>query len=161
MDAPETEIINGVAVLVFRRSGERYEVLLMKRATERYGGEWFPVEGMMDDGEGPTVAALRELGEETQLTPVELFVAPSSPLLVTSRNNQVLIHVFIVVVDLQSSVVLNEEHSEYKWFDFEEADRMLPLESQRSALAEVSEILRRGKSLCAVPFKRTTLLGSD
>lgn len=59
-----------VQVVVFRRR-PTLEVLILRRVAQR-GGFWQPVTGMLEPGEAPLAAAVRELHEETGLQPDEL-----------------------------------------------------------------------------------------
>jgi lipoyl(octanoyl) transferase len=73
-EAVERDVTSrSVQVLAWRRGESGIEVLLLKR-TERDGGFWQPVTGMVDAGESPEDAAARELTEETGLSgrPVSL-----------------------------------------------------------------------------------------
>lgn len=56
----------------------RIEFLLLKRAAnEVYPLLWQPVTGRMNEGETAYEAALREITEETNLTPGEFWVVPN------------------------------------------------------------------------------------
>ncbi|MDN5797822.1 MAG: NUDIX domain-containing protein [Intrasporangium sp.] len=52
----------GCTAVVLRQVGDRTEVLLLRRSDT---GEWTPVTGIVDPGEEPHVAAVREVLEET------------------------------------------------------------------------------------------------
>jgi ADP-ribose pyrophosphatase YjhB (NUDIX family) len=60
------------AVLVERGSGERTEILLLRRAVEPSAGQWDLPAGYLDPGESFEHAAVRETREESGLT-VELI----------------------------------------------------------------------------------------
>jgi dATP pyrophosphohydrolase len=126
---------DAVAAIVLRDAPEGHEVLLLKRATQPFLGEWFPVEGVVDSGESPDEAVIRELAEETQLTP--FAVHRESTRIVLSDPDEVRLHIFAVFVSRQASVALNEEHEAFRWCSPEEASAVLPLPAQRAALARV------------------------
>jgi dATP pyrophosphohydrolase len=124
-----------VAAMVLRDGPDGHEVLLLKRATQPFLGEWFPVEGVVDPGENPDEAVIRELKEETQLAPSA--VHRESTRIVPSGPAKVRLHIYAVFVGRQASVTLNEEHEAFRWCSLEEASAILPLPAQRAALARV------------------------
>lgn len=132
-------IREAVAALVFRRTGSRYEVLALRRATEPFLGEWFPVEGTMDPGESPQAAVLRELREETGLEATDFRHESSRR--VPTRDSEILIHIFASFVEIDSVVRLNEEHCDHRWCSIEEAKSLFPLEAQRAALRRIEDQL--------------------
>src|SRR5438477_10931825 len=63
-----------VTVLVARKSGGGHQLLQLRRRGDDYlGGTWQTVRGTMEAGETAVQTALRELKEETGLTPTESF----------------------------------------------------------------------------------------
>jgi dATP pyrophosphohydrolase len=124
-----------VATMVLRDAPDGHEVLLLKRETQPFLGKWFPVEGAIDSGESPDEAVIRELHEETQLTPLAVY--RESTRVVPSEPAEVRLHIYVAFVSRQGSVIINEEHSAFRWCSLEEALRLLPLPAQRAALARV------------------------
>ena len=116
---------DGVAVWVVRESAGEHEALLLCRAVEPFFGLWFAVEGKLDPGEDPVAAALRELREETSLTPARLYHQRREPWLVPSAGYEARISVFVAFVS-GATPVLNAEHSAYRWCRPSEARRLLP-----------------------------------
>ncbi|MCC2335496.1 NUDIX hydrolase [Cellulomonas wangsupingiae] len=57
----------GATAVVLRDDGPRPRVLLVRRADT---GEWTPVTGIVDPGEDPAVAAVREVREEADVVAV-------------------------------------------------------------------------------------------
>jgi len=57
----------GVTAVVLREDGPRPRPLLVRRADT---GDWTPVTGIVDPGEDPAVAALREVQEEADVVAV-------------------------------------------------------------------------------------------
>jgi dATP pyrophosphohydrolase len=125
----------GVAVIVLRNAPRGSEFLLLKRATEPFLGEWFLVQGGIDPGESADDAAIRELREETQLAPLTVY--RESTRVVPSKPDEVRLHIYVSFVSGERSVVLNEEHTEFRWCSLEEALQLLPLAApqERKALA--------------------------
>ena len=124
-----------VATIALREAPLGHEVLLLKRATQPFFGEWFPVEGALDAGENPDEAVIRELHEETQLAPLAVY--RESTVVVPSGRAEVRLHIYVSFVSRHASVVLNEEHTEFRWCPLAEAQRLLSLPAQREALARV------------------------
>jgi dATP pyrophosphohydrolase len=127
--------MEAVAIMVLRDAPDGHEVLLLERATQPFLGEWFPVEGAIDCGEGPDQAVIRELREETQLTPSAVY--RESTRIVPSDPAPVRLHIYLAFVARQDPVVLNEEHAMSRWCSLEEALRLLPLPAQRAALTRI------------------------
>lgn len=126
-----------VAMIVLRNAPGGHEFLLLKRATTPFLGEWFLVQGAIDPGEGPDDAAIRELREETQLAPLAVYrestrILPSEPV-------QIRLHIYVSFVSGLRSVVINEEHTAFRWCSLEEALQLVPLPArqERKALARV------------------------
>ena len=59
--------MSGVTAVVHRGEGEAREVLLVRRSDN---GEWTSVTGIIDPGEPPAVAAVREVAEEASVVAV-------------------------------------------------------------------------------------------
>ncbi len=127
----------GVATFLLRRHDATVEVLLLRRATRRFFGHWFPIEGRIEVGETPEQAALREVREETHIDPGAFFRAQREPVLLGDFGLS--IYVFVGFTDPSAQVVLNEEHSAFAWLHPVEAVSRLPLPSQRAALRRICE----------------------
>lgn len=126
---------------IFRLIEGRIEFLLLKRAAnEVYPLLWQPVTGRMNEGETAYEAALREIAEETNLTPGEFWVVPNVNSFYNPNKDTVsLIPVFAGRVAADSEITISEEHDDYGWFEFEEAIRLLAWPGQRKS----AEIINR------------------
>src|SRR2546428_7970186 len=62
-----------VDTYVLRRAGPTFEVLVLRRASGRSPGSWETVHGTIEPGETPVQAALREVLEETGLSPQRVY----------------------------------------------------------------------------------------
>lgn len=114
-------------VHVYRETDSRYEYLLLKRSPDKkYPNLWQMVSGSIDDGEKSYETAIREVKEETQLDVEELFIFPrvSEFYDFFEEDTINLVPVFIAKVN-DDKVKISEEHSEYKWVDFDEAYKIL------------------------------------
>ena len=126
---------------IFRLNEGRIEFLLLKRAAnEVYPLLWQPVTGRMNEGETAYEAALREIAEETNLTPGEFWVVPNVNSFYNPNKDTVsLIQVFVGRVAADSEITISEEHDDYGWFEFEEAIRLMAWPGQRKS----AEIINR------------------
>ena len=128
---------------VVRRPGR--EVLLVHRP--RYDDWSFP-KGKLDPGEHPTVAAVREVGEETGLG-IRLGPPLSSQRYPTAdRHKTVRYWIGLVVGDDDvSRYVANDEIDGVAWVPYDEARRVLTYAHDRRTLAEAFELPRRSRPL--------------
>jgi len=87
--------LSGSSAVVIRGSGDDTEVLLVRRADN---GQWAPVAGIVDPGEQPHAAAVREVAEEAGVTvEVERLVWLTVTEVITYANGdetQYIDHVF-------------------------------------------------------------------
>jgi 8-oxo-dGTP pyrophosphatase MutT (NUDIX family) len=125
----------GVATIVVRNAPGGHEFLLLKRATKPFLGKWFLVQGGIDRGESPDGAAIRELREETQLAPLAVY--RESTRVVPAKPAPVRLHIYVSFVSGERPVVLNEEHTAFRWCSLEKALQLIPLAArqERKALA--------------------------
>ena len=120
--------------------------LLLKRSNDKiYPGIWQGVTGKIDNDEEPYRAALRELKEETNLTPQKMWTIDKVNLFYDAKKNIMnLIPVFGVIVDTQK-VILSNEHVEYKWYNIDEAIKLLTWNQQKKGLQIFYEMLKENK----------------
>jgi dATP pyrophosphohydrolase len=120
-------ITKRVEVHVYRETDGGYEYLLLKRSPDgKYPNLWQMVSGSIDDGEKSYETAIRELKEETQLDVEELFIFPrvSEFYDFFEEDTINLVPVFVAKVG-NDEVKISDEHSEYKWVNFDEAYKTL------------------------------------
>ncbi|MCF7889973.1 NUDIX domain-containing protein [Candidatus Bipolaricaulota bacterium] len=137
--SPETEGAEkevSAGIITSRRDPEGYrDYLLLKHAN---GGHWSFPKGHVEEGEEPKETALRELGEETDLA-VREFVSEFS--LETSytferagRKVFKTVIYFLGVVSPESQVELSQEHLDYSWLPYGEAQSKLTYEDDKDLL---------------------------
>lgn len=127
-----------VSCFALKRLENETRVLIMKRVGEPLDGEWCQVAGRIEDGETAWQAAIRELKEETNLTPQTFYSAEVCEQFYSHQIDAIMLFpVFVARIAETDEVTLNEEHSEYKWMTKEEAERHLPFPNQRVILSRV------------------------
>lgn len=129
-----------VSCFVLKPEGGETKVLIMKRVGEPLDGEWHHVAGRLEEGETAWQAALRELEEEASLKPDRFYAAEICEQFYSHRADMIMVMpVFVAYVGEGAEVVLNEEHSQFKWMSLAEAKAVLPFPGQRRVLAQVWE----------------------
>jgi len=135
-----------VTVLVIRPAGRSFEFLQLRRSAEDYlGGTWQTVRGSAEPGETSAQTALRELKEETGLTPVEFYtlgicencyIAPADTLFHSPT--------FVALVNLNDAVILDREHDAFRWISRQEVADQFMWPSEAPLLQAVCQILDNG-----------------
>jgi dihydroneopterin triphosphate diphosphatase len=106
------------------------------------GGTWQLISGGLEPDEIAWQGALREMREETALTPIALyrlsmltnFYRPDNDSLNTAP-------MFCAMVAEDSAVTINPEHTECEWVNVKEASSKLMWPSDRDALEEVRSVI--------------------
>lgn len=121
---------------VFRRTPDGDEWLALKRAPHvMLGGCWAPVQGHIEPGETAYQTARRELDEETSLTPLAFYTASYVNRFYLAKPDQIILSpVFCAEVAADADVVLDHEHTEFKWLAAEDAMEHYIWPGQRKSL---------------------------
>ena len=148
---------NIVEVCIFRFTDAEPEYLLLRRSkTDKiYPDTWQMVSGSIETNETLMKASLRELKEETGLTPERYWVVPHMNTFLNPRRDVVHISgVFAAQVPPGSMPQLSKEHYQFEWCTLERARGFLVWPGQITALSIVHDYIVRGKlaaSLTEVP----------
>ena len=131
-----------VDAYVFNKTKKGMKYLLLKRAKKKiYGGLWQCVTGKIEADESAWKTAVRELKEETGLTPLNMFVADHvSKFYEADKDRMNLIPVFGIEVE-SDEVKLSDEHSTFMWADFDSAFKKLVWRGQKDGLFSVDNML--------------------
>lgn len=127
----------GVSVFILRHTPTGAEVLLMERADSLVGA-WCQVAGSLEGSETAWQAALREMLEETGLRPDRLYSGDICEQFYEPKRECITIFpIFVAFVPKDCTVVLNHEHSAYRWVSFSKAREMVSFSGQRRSLLEI------------------------
>lgn len=141
-------ISNMIEAHIFKLHKGKIEFLLLKRSeNEIYPKLWQMVSGSIHEGEMAYQTALREIGEETSLIPLKMWVIPNVNSFYSPEKNYLsMLPVFAAQVSINSKVKISDEHTEYKWVTKEKAKKMLAWVGQRKSVDIISEYFTKNKS---------------
>jgi 8-oxo-dGTP pyrophosphatase MutT (NUDIX family) len=135
--------VDFVAVYVVRHRADGVaEALQLRRTPGRFlGGAWSFPGGHVEEGESAAQAAVRELTEETGLTPGDLqrFAHLSHVETIYTPSFDSVVHRagFFAEVAGDAKIRLNEEHADARWIERGDIRRCVLWPGERTALAEV------------------------
>lgn len=124
------------------------EFLLLKRAeNESYPGIWQMVTGSISKNETAIQTALREIKEETALTPVKMWIVPNVNSFYSSElDNICLVPVFAALINDDSNFKISTEHCDYKWVNKTKAKKLLAWSGQRKSVDIIYDFFHNKKS---------------
>jgi len=116
--------------------------------TSHYGrcpGSWEAVHGHIESGERPERAAVREMKEETGLTPTRLYnLSRVESFYLHGAGEVALIPVFAAFVAEASRAVTGPEHDLGEWLSLAAARGRLAWPRERRALDDIAVLLAGG-----------------
>jgi len=137
-----------IEVCIFRFCENHPEYLVLKRSQNDtlYPGIWQIVTGTIHDGEKADNAALRELAEETGLTPQRFWTVPHANVFYSRTDDAMhLGPMFAVQVDPHAEPRLSAEHETCAWLSFDETLRRLVWPGQRRGIEIVEQFIAGGE----------------
>jgi dATP pyrophosphohydrolase len=136
-----------VDLYVLRQGAAGLETLVLRRAAGvRCPGAWEAVHGSIEDGESPREAALRELREETGLTPDSLYNLSRVESFYRHAVDEIgLIPVFAAFVPNREPR-LSAEHDGAEWLPVPAARQRLAWPRERRALEDIQVLLTSGNA---------------
>ena len=138
-----------VTVFVIRPAGGGFEFLQLRRQAHDYlGGTWQTVRGSAEAGETSLQTALRELHEETSLTPTEMYsLGIVETFYIAATDTLFHSPVFVVLVSATAEVKLDQEHDAHRWIEAADIERLFMWPSEAPLLHEIrSRILQDSPS---------------
>ncbi|MBI9072691.1 MAG: NUDIX pyrophosphatase [Melioribacteraceae bacterium] len=141
-------VSNLIEAHIFRIVNNKMEFLLLKRSEKDiFPNVWQMVTGTIKKSEKAFNTAIREIKEETCITPLKFWVVPN----VNSFYNPNLDHVcmvpvFAAQVKNNCSVALSDEHTEFQWLQKEEAKKLLAWPGQRDSVDIIYNYFMNEKS---------------
>ncbi len=117
--------------------------LLFKRSSKKiYGNQWRMVGGKLKSGETGWQGALRELKEETGMMPINFWAIPSVNQFYEAKTDTVhTIPAFAAELESGADILLNEEHTHYKWVRIDEVQTYIKWPEQRRLMHLTHDIL--------------------
>jgi 8-oxo-dGTP diphosphatase len=130
--------------VAFRQNGDGYEIVIISMNPS---GRWQLPKGLIDDGETPQIAALREVREEAGietelLAPVETidywFVSDWDEI---RRRIHKQVHFYLLRYSGGDVADHDDEVLEARWVTVDEANEMLAFESERGVVKKASAMM--------------------
>lgn len=125
-------------ILTFIYNGEKDKFLLLamtKHPDHAPNGGWFTVTGEIEKGESPEDAVKREIKEETGLIP-ENIISLNWGSIYEWKSEEFKEMNFMAFVN-SDEIILNEEHSKYKWLHTDEFIEKIEWDDNKTLLKKV------------------------
>jgi len=149
-----TDVISRVVeAVVFQRTQGDARILILKRAPEEalHPGIWQIVTGTLEEDETSVEAAVREVREETGLTPLNMWTVPFVNSFFDRKRNAVqMIPWFAFEVEAGARARLSAEHTDHQWTSFDHAASLMAWPGQRQGLRVVLEEIVKGGPAAAL-----------
>ena len=132
-----------IDVYVYKMIEEKPEFLLFLRSAKKiYANQWRMIGGKVKDEEKYWEAAIRELKEETGLTPEEFWTIPSVNTFYEAKSDQIHhIPAFAVFLNDDAIPELDDEHTKYRWISIDELDSYLQWPEQKRLIRLIYDLL--------------------
>lgn len=125
----------------------KFLVLKRKQNTKWYPGMWQVITGKIESGENPEQTAIREVNEETGQKVNDFWHIPYIGSFYDTRSKAIQnIPIFAATLK-NDEIILSDEHTDFKWLDYNEVNEYLALPSHKTAHTFIPEyILDKNKS---------------
>jgi len=129
-----------VSVYIIKTINNTPYVLMILRDAEPYPDIWQPVTGRIRDSETAWQTGLREMKEETGLTPDKFYSANYIETFYHIPNNTTnLTPAFVAFVNTNQEIRLSSEHIDFKWITLDEACSMVAFSAQVHAIDHIEK----------------------
>ena len=138
-----------IDLYAYRIVGDQVEFLIFLRSKSKiYADQWRMIGGKVHDGEAYWEAALRELKEETGLSPEQFWTVPSINNFYEAKTDQILmIPAFAAKMDVNSKPILDDEHQRYKWIQVDEVENYIHWPEQQRLMKLIHHIINGNQLL--------------
>lgn len=133
-----------IEVCIFKMIGTNPQYLLLQRSPsdELYPNIWQILTGYIKQSETAEQAALRELTEETNLTPKKFWNIPYIDSYFDLSNDSIqLAPTFAVQIDSDANLKLSNEHQNYSWLSYSESLSKLVWPGQKNVVRTVQDFI--------------------
>ena len=132
-----------IDVYPYRIFDGEVEFLLFLRSSKKiYANQWRMVGGKVLEDEVSWQAGLRELKEETGLSPKSYWTVPSVNHFYEAKSDQVLlIPAFAAELTKYAEPSLDDEHTSFKWVSIDEVDTYIKWPEQRRLIRLIHQII--------------------
>lgn len=145
-----------ISAYVICKTSEGPRYLLIRRCGKYLPGTWQMISGGIDNSETASQAAMREIKEETGLTPYALYSADVVETFYMLSNDKItFVPVFVAFVEDKKIILSPTEHDAYEWLPFEEAKNKLVWSEQKRVINQIHEscVLKDPSELLRVLIK--------
>ncbi len=133
----------GVSVAVVKEDEDGWRFLLLKRAKqESYAGTWGFVTGSKEGNETVAQVVVREVAEETGLTPLKIWATEYLIQFYEPEYDKIwILPQIVAVVASESQVRLSEENSDFQWLQATRAKRRVNWKNLEQAIDDITDEL--------------------
>lgn len=133
----------GVNVAVVKKDDDGWKFLILKRAEgESYGGYWGFMTGGKRGDETVAQVVVRELEEETNLTPDSMWASEYLVQFYEPEYDTIwILPLIVAVVPQDAKVMLSPENSEFRWLAPKSARHLVSWNNLVRAIDNISEEL--------------------
>ena len=131
-----------VQSIVYRNNEGNVEFLVLKRSKEK-GEFWSIINGTLEINESIIECRNRELNEETGITKTLKWTDEINRFSFTYNDYTVVVLAFAVEIDKDKKVIINDEHTDYKWLNFKDTLKILKYDDEKNGIKICYKLLNK------------------